>query len=373
MNKLPKRVIDVPIWLRQNGETVSEEEISDDVIAIGFWHSIEARARVAAVNKCIKLEGWVPTLKPEEQTAELQEAFLEAYEQEEIKWQKLVKKDEYVYNRLLAEGADRACDVLMSLEKKIANVVLGVLIKVKEKGLLTYMDGEHQNLRDYIHQKLPEYDPEDKKPSVYYDMDFIIDYVVPIMQYNGISSALLVESANNVHKARVAVPYLRKVLAEQVEAAQEIKEAREQAEKEGATQEELALFDEAMKERVALDTRLKDILEALMLEMSLTRKHGGMTIKDFQDHIDELVTGKKKKTPDKQYGLVYNTPEGGTLMIACDSVANLNAIKNLVSKLVDWRLGTPEQIAEEATKRLLASYQPDDVRKKVLEMLNVTI
>lgn len=62
-----------------------------------------------------------------------------------------------------------------------------------------------------------------------------------------------------------------------------------------------------------------------------------------------------RNAPDvvKVTGYIYNLPKGGIMMISPNDIKTLNAIKMLTDKLVDWHLGTPEDLAQEVGKRLI--------------------
>ena len=109
------------------------------------------------------------------------------------------------------------------------------------------------------------------------------------------------------------------------------------------------------------------MLEILITEMGLTAKQGGLSVRDFRERMRKVA--RRAETPNKVLGYVYNLRKGGVMMISVDDTPTLNALKAMTGKLVDWHLGSPEDLAREAGRRLLIDTQPEDLK----EALDVSI
>ena len=163
--------------------------------------------------------------------------------------------------------------------------------------------------------------------------------------------------AENFNKARYAIPHLRVVLSDIITKSNEIKAAM----KDATDEEERRNLEIALTEAMKFDTRLHEIMDALLREMTLTAKTGGLSANDFREKMSRIT--RKTSAPDKMLGYVYNLPTGGVLTISVSDVRTLNALLTLNSRLVDWHQGTPEEMAREASRRLLLANQPDDIRE----------
>ena len=119
-----------------------------------------------------------------------------------------------------------------------------------------------------------------------------------------------------------------------------------------------------MTEVMKFDTRLHDIMEALVDEMSRNTKQGGIDAHKLSGAIKHIA--KKTKPADKMLGYVYNLPTGGVpSMVNATDVKALNALLNLTRKLVDYHQGSPTDMAREASRRLLLANQPEDIQRNI--------
>ena len=116
---------------------------------------------------------------------------------------------------------------------------------------------------------------------------------------------MILGTAENFYKARYAIPYLREILSDIIAKSNEIKVAM----KDATDDEERMNLELAMTEVMKFDTRLHDIMEALVDEMSRNTKQGGMNAHKFSGAMKHIA--KKTKPADKMLGYVYNLPTGG--------------------------------------------------------------
>lgn len=351
---IPKRLTEIPSWLHERKD-ITEEKIAQDLTSLTYWAMVDKRANAQALGKVKKLPGWVVTLPLEKQDPELRLQYANFLTEATKEISELIGADLYTRARMMAESADSSFDTASELGEAMERVQTRIAIDLKEQGLLPYL--EHSSVAEYLLSKRTPWSGEGERPGSHYEIAFMVDYLIPVLEANGFPRKLVIGIAENFHKARYATPYLRQVLGEIITKTNEIKDARADA----TTDEERMLFDRALEEAMQLDTRLKELLEALIDEMSKTAKQGGMAANAFREKMSRIT--RKAPAPDKMLGYVHNMPKGGVMMISVSDVKTLNALQNLTRKLVDWHLGTPEDLARMAGQQLLVDLQPDDLKE----------
>lgn len=341
---VPPRLTEIPEWMKTH-EGADTEQIARDLISLTYWNVIDKRAEAQALSRVKKIKGWDVKKPLEEQDLLLQGAYEEFLKEGERDFVRLMGKDILARARAMAEGADASFDLATFLEDVMPQVQTLIAVDIKEMGLLPYL--EHDSTIDYLLSKRTPWDGEGKKPGIWSEIGFMVDWLLPVMEANGFPRKLVVGVTENYNKARFATPFLREALEEVIAKANAIK-AQIALSKDI---DEKKRLDEALTQALQLDPKLKKLLETLVVEMSKTAKQGGMGVHAFRDSLRKIA----RNAPDvvKVTGYIYNLPKGGIMMISPNDIKTLNAIKMLTDKLVDWHLGTPEDLAQEVGKRLI--------------------
>jgi len=344
-NKIPERLTKIPAWLVEGGKP---EAVANDLISLNYWHIIDERARIKALAAAKKWKGWKPRTHPENQVVRLQKLWDKKLIEATNEIMELIGDDTYGVVRSLAEGADKGFDSTIYLPDVLARAQVCIALIIEEKGLLPYLQGEYASTAEYLISKRTAWDGTGTVPGSHSETDFLILYLIPTLAANGFPRELVIGVGDNFHKARYAIPYIRTVLSDIVKKSNEIKTVLEEA----TDDEERLHLEEALQQAMKMDTRLKDIMEELVDEMVRTTEDGGMTIRDFQQHMKDLAH-KNTVKPDKSLGYIYHTPQGGVMMISVADRAHLKALEMACNKLVDWHLGTPKDLAREVGAKLL--------------------
>lgn len=342
---VPERIERAPDWLLnhddENDHAKLQAEIANDLIAIGFWKMVDIRVRTLAIQRANKeIPKWVRTLPPEKQKPGLQELFAQIEGECEKEVTELMGKDYYARARMLADGADQAFDKATRLMETMEQAQTSIALWIKEKGLLPYM--EMSSIGEFLLTKRAKWDGEGSRPGSWYETEFMVDTLIPTLEANGYSRELIVGVAKNFYKARYAIPYLRTVLKEVTERANEIKLAMKDTE----DADELALLDKALTEAMQVDTRVNDILEQLIIEINTPAAQGGMSNLEFRKKMGEITHGRKQVI--KSHGISYATSVGGVLYIKAESIGAFNAVQRLVENMVDWHQGSPEDMVKDS-------------------------
>jgi hypothetical protein len=350
MNIIPERVT-CPAWLNTPG-SADEEQIRADLIAIHFWTIVDERSKAKALAKVKKEKDWIITQPVEAQTPELQQKYDELLSTAVNDLISKAQDDKYVFSRLEAQAADMAFDKTSDLETGMERAGISTLLYINEHGYLSYLEAD--NIEQYMLGKIP---PGSENEPIYREKAFMATHLVPIFEANGYSRRLILGIELNFHKARYAIPYLKEVLGDILKKTDEIRSTMV-----GADEEEKIQLDKALTEAMKMDDRLHQMLDLLIQEMSIQKKQGGLSAAEFKNKL-KVIRGKRQAEITKMLGYCYNIGKGGVLMISVDDPVTLGAIKNLTSQLVDWHLGSPEDLARESARRLLLTTQPQDLRK----------
>ena len=350
----------IPEWLYRP-EARDEERIAQDLISLAYWSGVEERARAQVLSKIKKEPGWSIKMSLEKQSLELQALYSDRLRAATEEITTILGSDIYARARMMAEGADASFDTATDLSEVLEQVQTRIAIDINEMGLLPYL--EYSSIAEYLLNKRTPWNGTGDKPGSWYEIEFMVSYLVPTLEANGFPRKLILGVAENFHKARFATGYLKEVLADIIAKTNEIKAAMAEATEE----EERLNLDIALQEALRLDPRMKEMLEILITEMGLTAKQGGLSVRDFRERMRKVA--RRAETPNKVLGYVYNLRKGGVMMISVDDTPTLNALKAMTGKLVDWHLGSPEDLAREAGRRLLIDTQPEDLK----EALDVSI
>jgi hypothetical protein len=354
---IPARINQIPTWVYEKG-AANEEVIAQDFISMAYWSTIDKRAEIQALKAIKKLDEWQIILPLNKQSQDVQSKYTELVKKATADIAAKVGANDYTRARAMAESIDLSFEKAGELGDVMEQVQTRIALMLKDMGLLSFL--EYDNITEYLLSKRSPWDGEGYPPGNHYEIAFMIDSLIPLLEVNGFPRKMILSIAENFHKTKLAIPYLRKVLSDVIEKANEIRAAYDEA----TDDEERKYLEEALDEALKLDPRLKKLLETLILELSLSGKQGGLGQKKFQEKMREI--SNNTQAPDKMLGFVYNTKDGAVMMISVSNVRTLNILQQLTNKFVDWHLGVPQDLAREAVQRLLISTQPDDV-KKILE------
>lgn len=333
---VPLRLEAVPHWM-EAPEDSTEAEIAHDIICLAYWHMIDKQAENQALGKAKKLKGWNIKKPLSEQTLDIAEQYSELLSQAQSEIEDMMGKDIYARARAMAEGSDKGFDLAVFLEDAMPSVQTRIALEMKERGLLPYL--ECSDSTEYLLSKRTPWDGTGKKPGIWYEIDFMIKYLIPTLEANGFPRDLILGIRDNYNKARFATPYLRTILNDVIAKANEAKSQKH----ENMTDKEIEQYNETLAQSLQLDDTLRKLLETTVVEMSKTAKQGGLGALDFRDKMRKIARNAPKV--DKVLGYCYNQQKGGMLMISTDDTKMLNAIKMATDMLVDWHLGTPEDFA----------------------------
>ena len=350
---IPPRPTKIPGWLSGQSKA-TEEEIAKELVSINYWTLIDERAKIKAFGRVKEFPGWIVTLPLEKQAPELRAQYPKLVKEATEEITELMGSDMYARARAMAEASDTSFDAITRLGENYEQIQTRIALDLNESGLLPYL--EHNSIEEFLLSKVNSWDGIGKPPGSYSETVFMITYLIPALEANGFPRKMILGTAENFYKARYAIPYLREILSDIIAKSNEIKVAM----KDATDDEERMNLELAMTEVMKFDTRLHDIMEALVDEMSRNTKQGGMNAHKFSEAMKHIA--KKTKPADKMLGYVYNLPTGGVLMINATDVKTLNALLNLTRKLVDYHQGSLTDMAREASRRLLLANQPEDIR-----------
>ena len=351
--EIPERLAGPPAWLTEQTGEDQTAQIAEDLVSLHFWKEIDDMAAAAALKRIRKHPEW-EVLKPlRSQVPEVQEAYQTFLVEEQAIAVELFGKDVYAKQRALAIAGDLGYDKAVSLEEQMGQVRTRIAMMLQEEGLLPYL--EYDTVEAYLLDKMAPWDGNGPIPPTHSEVSFMLTYLIPVMEANGFDREQIVGVAKNFWKAKEAIPYLRQILGDVITKANEIRSVLAAVDDE----EEKRLLNVSLNEALALDPRLHEVLEALVKEMVLTSKSGGMSTQEFRAKLRQIRTGQKDVlTP--ALGYIYAGAHGTFITITVENTRQLNTLKARLSGLVDLHQGDPMDLAREAGKILVGEELLDE-------------
>jgi hypothetical protein len=342
-------------------EAAREQGVSMDalvytsVIKSAYGGAILARARSRARTRMMSDTDFIPGKKPDEQPEHLYLDYLHNIADEEFRITQLLRSDLEAQARQMAEAHDIAFDRLTTLADVVGQVHLRIAQEFQKKGYLRYT--EYSSIAEWlVEKKAPKVKgvPDPGKNS---ELNFMVSYLIPIMEANGISFEMQVSIADNFWKSRHAVPYIRQVLESQVHQLKELNRQLELAKDDEAAQAQILQEMDAVK--VLPDKILAPLID-LFVEMGTKKEDGAAySVDDFKQEMMRLSRGIEGGDHSQFCGYIYNMPEGAVIQLHVDNLYDLNRIKKQLGKMVDWHLSDPREMARMAGEALLRSRDED--------------
>lgn len=258
-----------------------------------------------------------------------------------------IENDPYLIARFYALAAGESFSASAKWEEYSKPVQTHLALFLKENGLLQYL--EMDNIIDFLESKRSDWDGTGSRPGNHYEIEFLVETLIPILETNGISRAHILDISINFSKARYAIPTIRRMLDKNIRLQTEIRHQISQC----SDPDERKFLEESLKDAHKLEPGLMKSLTLLLDEMSVGADQG-LSRKQFQEKLREIEIGDQ--APAKQLGYIYSTREGGVLMISCENLSLLRAIEQMTAQFVDWHNAEPEDLAKEATNILLKGF-----------------
>lgn len=316
---IPDNKLDIADWFFDVHNT-APSKIAVNLIESSFWKNLEERAKTIAENRG------------------------EEYQIVYDHLLKTAKSDRFVRYKMMAEAADRAFFATTELYEKTEAVQTHVVLFLKENGLFEYL--EMESIYEFLETKKSPWSGEGQKPGNHYDIAFMIDYLLPTMEANGIPRDQILNITIHFSKARWALPYIKTQLADNFAKQREIKDQMARTK----DPDELVSLEKALKDVHKVNPGLMKSLQALFDEMAVDGTEG-MSRSQFVSHLKKIAKGHQQV--DKALGYKYNIGRGGVITIACETIMQLDSIENMLSSLVDMHLGEPEDLLREVAELAL--------------------
>lgn len=350
MNSIIPSKPELPSWLYEPVESL-DLKIATDLLAINFWAEIERMVTDKALSTIKKDKRWNITKPAFLQDEDLQHDYRELWEDIREQTIALIEEDPYTRARVMAFSSDKAFDQSVSLKESMDQVQIRIALAIEENGLLPYL--EHDNIADYLLSKRIPWDGTGIRPPINRDIEWLAEYLIPVLEANGFTREQIIGVTDNFHKAREAVAYLREILEDVVTTTNEIKQSLKDTEG-----EERKHLEQALHEAMQLNPALTEILDALVQEIVLNAKNGGLSVRAFREKLKEIRNRRSTKlTP--ALGYHYNMGNEHILYISVESKRMLNAIMNQTGKLVDWHLAEPRDMVQETARIMGVQNVPD--------------
>jgi hypothetical protein len=345
---IPPKIQGTPSWLREPIQQGDDKRVADEMLAISFWAEVREQAFNLVRDKLRptfgKLKG-----KLSEQSHEVIQYFDQVYPDLEEQVVKQLGKDIYYRARTLAKGADGAFVQANLLRETMDQVQTRLLLYIQENGLLPYLEGEYTSVTEYIASKMVPEDEDDERPSINYQAEFLIKFLIPMLEKNGISRELILGIPRNFSKTRIAISYLRRLLDQHIQQYTELERLQEQAE----DPEKIKEIEKAKEKSLLLNKGVRDTLEEFMGEVVRPKEDGGSTLVEFKRKLKQISSNN---TPDEDPPeiMMYSMAGGkAILQINCENNQQLRLIQKAMGSLAHWIQASPEDLAKQATEILL--------------------
>jgi len=338
LNNLPVKPNGGPNWL------TTEVEIDPAGVAKGlyqtfYWNAIRKKAIEAALNRIKKDPEYSLKKTFEKQSSAIHHTYEEYVEEEQALLEEKLKKDNNLHRKFSAEAWDQSFDKIDWLTSIAEQTQMVIVEELSDNDLFDEFDVSTPE--EYLAMKIDLTSGSQRS-----DFIFIQKHLLPLLRANGFPEELLINVTQNYKKARLAVPYLRQVLDEILQKTAEIQRAMAEAE-----EDEKDFLEQALEETMQMDTRMKDILEALMIEITLQKKDGGLSQREFLEKIQKLYRGAPE--PEKCDGYSYTMKHGGILTIITENNSQFRTLQRTTAHIVNWMQGDPADLAREVGKRIL--------------------
>lgn len=325
-NILPRRYHDTPEFLKRPVD--NDKLTAEELVAVQFWHQIDLRVQAQTRKAMRKIEGWDEKLPSDQWSNEIREIYLDTYARSEAETIMLLVDDKYTRAKLMAQARDIAADVAVSVGEMTERVQIRLILDIKESGGLSMLEGEYDNIAEYLASKRT---PGNKSAGNYSETAFIVDVLIPVMEAHGISRDVIIGVAVNFGKAKIAIPFMRRLLGD---GSRELTEAE------------------------------METLQYLIKSIITDSKEGGPTYEEFKERVERLQSGESvddvQVEKPKIYGLVYNLAQGGIVQISVSNNAMLKTVMNTLNRIVDWHQSDPVELAKKAQATIMGEDLDDE-------------
>lgn len=331
----------MPEWFYEI-DNLSKSEAANKLISGGFWKTVNIIAHDQTLTEMKKLAEWNIDLPPNQQEEGVYLQYLHMVTAHQNQLVSTAKTDEFVRNRLLAQATEKAFVAVDKMIEASEPIQTHLVLFLKENGLFQYL--ELDGIIEFLRSKKSPQKEGGRVPGNNYEIEFMVEYMIPIMEANGFSREIILDIADNFGKSRLALPYIKDVLSEDLAKQREIRDAMTVCK----DPEERIQLEELLQESLKVSPKMRKTLTTLFDEMGKSYDDGGLSRRQFKRKLQDIAA--TRKTVDKALGYKYLFPRGGIISISCNDQRMLAAIENMLSSLVDMHLGEPEDMIRQVTE-----------------------
>jgi len=326
--QIPPRIERIPEWLFQPAQDNDEDQVTQDLLAITFWKNVDTDIAKEIANQKVKLNGGTDPVAIRNRI----EGSLQ---------------DPYVLTRRMATVCNEVYDTETGLQTTIERAKIRLLSFMRQNNLFKHL--ENADVEEFLLSKVSP----DAAESIMFDIGFMVNWLLPVLEANGIPQDLIVGIKDNYSKARALVPPLRRVLNTVVAKAGAIQEKLKQE----TDPKQKKILEEQFQEAIIVETGPKEMLEEFIRSLTDIDPATGkkFAVLPFQKRIVQIERGIQDEHPiEPAVAQVIILPNGESIIyIKTTSQVQHRLIEMTLGKTVDLHHGTAFELIEEVTKIIL--------------------